>query len=248
MACDSWRGKLDAYVDGELTPADARAFSQHLRECPTCTAEALERVQIKRAVASAGKLYVVSAELRRKVLKSASSKLRSQSRWAWAVVAAPAVLVVIVSVLVYLSAARQKTGSQHVLSELTDLHVAALASATPVDVLSTDRHTVKPWFEGKIPFTFNLPELQGTEFTLIGGRVAYLEQSAGAQLIYQIRKHRISVFIFQDRTQGAARAASGDVMSFIVETWTQNGLCYFLVGDVGAADIEALSNLLREAR
>jgi len=250
MACDSWRDKLDAYVDGELTPADVRALSQHLRECAACAAETLERVQLKRSVAVAGNRYQPNAQLRAKILKTASVKPRPRSGWAWAVVAAPAVLVIVVSALVYLSVARDKASSQHIFGELTDLHVAALASATPVDVLSTDRHTVKPWFEGKLPLTFNLPELQGSEFTLVGGRVTYLEQTPGAHLIYQIRKHRISVFIFPDRRESAAGASSGpaNVMAFNVATWTQNGLRYFVVGDVGSADINVLSKLLQEAK
>ena len=73
---------------------------------------------------------------------------------------------------------RESARRQRVFSELADLHVSALASATPVDVISTDRHTVKPWFQGRIPFSFNLPELQGSEFTLIGGRVTYLAQTS----------------------------------------------------------------------
>ena len=77
--------------------------------------------------------------------------------------------------------------------------MATLASANPVDVISTDRHTVKPWFEGKIPFTFNLPELEGSPFALVGGRVSYLNQSPGAELIFRVRQHQISVFIFQER-------------------------------------------------
>ncbi len=85
------------------------------------------------------------------------------------------------------------------MSELVDQHVATLASSNPVDVVSTDRHTVKPWFEGKIPFTFNLPDLQGSPFALAGGRVAYVKQSPGAELIFRIRQHQISVFIFQER-------------------------------------------------
>jgi len=144
---------------------------------------------------------------------------------------------------------RESGRRQRVYSELADLHVSALASATPVDVISTDRHTVKPWFQGKIPFSFNLPELQGTEFTLLGGRVTYLSQTPGAHLIYQVRKHEISVFIFQDRGDETASPASGPVhaMSFNEENWTQDGLRYFVVGDVAVADIEALSKLLREA-
>ena len=85
------------------------------------------------------------------------------------------------------------------VSELADLHVATLASANPVDVVSTDRHTVKPWFAGRIPFTFNLPELQDSPFTLVGGKVSYLNQSPGAELIYRVRQHQISVFIFQEK-------------------------------------------------
>jgi anti-sigma factor RsiW len=144
---------------------------------------------------------------------------------------------------------RENSRRQRVYSELADLHVAALASATPVDVLSTDRHTVKPWFAGKLPFTFNLPELQGSEFTLLGGRVTYLAQTPGAHLIYQVRKHEISVFIFQDRGQETEALPSGPLkaLSFSIENWTQNGLRYFMVGDVGPDDIRALSKLFRDA-
>ena len=143
---------------------------------------------------------------------------------------------------------RERSQRQSVYGELADLHVATLASGNPVDVVSTDRHTVKPWFEGKIPFTFNLPELQNTDFTLVGGRVAYMEQTPGAQLIYRIRKHEISVFIFQDRAGETATLPSGPVQafSFNVESWKKNGLRYFVIGDVGGDDIKTLSKLLRD--
>ncbi len=155
-------------------------------------------------------------------------KPRRNAGWFWAILAVPVVSVVILSIAVSLYMGRENTRRQRVYSELADLHVTALASATPVDVVSTDRHTVKPWFQGKIPFTFNLPELQGSEFTLLGGRVTYLAQTPGAHLIYQVRKHEISVFIFQDRGDEAARLPSGPVnaLSFNVENWTQNGLRY----------------------
>ena len=93
---------------------------------------------------------------------------------------------------------QMRSARNHLFSEVADLHVATLASSSPVDVVSTDRHTVKPWFQGRIPFAFNLPELQNTDFTLLGGRVTYLDQVPGAQLIYDIRKHHISVFIFPE--------------------------------------------------
>jgi len=248
MACDAWRGRLDAYLDGDLASAEARDVSVHLRGCAICAADALDRLQMKRSVAVAGKRYEPSAQFRAKVMKQVAAKPRRGTGWGWRIVVVPALTVLIVSVAVSLYVQRDSARRQRVYSELADLHVAALASATPVDVVSTDRHTVKPWFQGRIPFSFNLPELQGTEFTLLGGRVTYLEQTPGAQLIYQLRKHEISVFIFQDRgPETAASSGPMHAVSFNVQNWTQNGLRYFVVGDVSANDIEALSKLLRDA-
>jgi anti-sigma factor RsiW len=248
MACDAWREKLDAYLDGELPSADAAALSAHMRNCGSCAADALERVQLKRSVAAAGKRFEPSAELRAKITKMAGAKPQRQSSWGWRMLLLPAMLVIILSVGVDFYMSRESSRRARVYGELADLHVTTLASANPVDVISTDKHTVKPWFEGKIPFTFNLPELQGTDFTLAGGRVTYLEQTPGAQLIYHIRKHEISVFIFQDR-DGMGRVASepNHAFSFTMEGWTQNGLRYYVVGDVGAEDVKALSKLFRDA-
>jgi anti-sigma factor RsiW len=249
MACESWRDKLDAYVDGELPASETAALSKHLRECAACSSGALELVQTKRAVAVAGKRYQPSAELREKVRRSLGKSTRREGSWVWKIIALPATLVLILSVAVGLYVEHEKTQRQRVYSELTDLHVATLASASPVEVVSTDRHTVKPWFEGKIPFSFNLPELQGSAFTLVGGRVTYLGQSPGAHLIYRLRQHQISVFIFQDRGNDRTLGSSAPVsmLSFTVDSWAKNGLRYFVVGDVGAQDIENLSKLLRDA-
>src|SRR3984957_13313793 len=226
MASQEWRNQLDAYIDGELAFADFQALGRHLRGC---------------------------AELRSRIAKSVTAKSTAHARpdgsWAWKLLAVPAVLVLILSLGVNWYVGRENARRQRVYSELADLHVDALASGTPVDVLSTDRHTVKPWFQGKIPFTFNLPELQGTEFTLLGGRVTYLRQTPGAQLIFRTRQHDISAFIFPEASGAAAGLPSetGSQLSFDVETWEQNGLRYFLIGDVNHNDIRALSKLLRDA-
>jgi anti-sigma factor RsiW len=249
MACEQWRGKLDAYADGELDPTEASAMGGHLRGCAACAADVLERVQMKRSVQMAGNRYAASAALRNRIAKKVATKPRRNIGSLWTSLALAAVSVLILSVAVNLYVGRENARRQRVYSELADLHVAALAGSSPVDVVSTDRHTVKPWFQGKIPFSFNLPELQGSEFTLLGGRVTYLAQTPGAHLIYQVRKHEVSVFIFQDRGEETASLPSGPVqaLSFNVESWTQNGLRYFVVGDVGAGDIQGLSKLLREA-
>lgn len=249
MACNLWRAKLDAYIDGELAPAETGELAVHMRTCNSCAVDALDRVQLKRAVATAGKRYEPNAELRARVNRMVAAKPRRRVSWAWKLVVAPALAVLLLSLAANWYLGREGARRQRVYSELADLHVATLASATPVDVVSSDRHTVKPWFQGKLPFTFNLPELQGSDFTLIGGRVTYLAQTPGAQLIYQIRKHEISVFIFPDHGEEIANLPSGAIqaLSFNTESWTQNGLRYFVIGDVNADDITALSKLLRGA-
>ena len=110
---------------------------------------------------------------------------------------------------------------------------------------------MKPWFAGKIPFTFNLPELGNSPFALIGGRVAYLGQSPGAHLLFQIRQHKISVLIFQDQPAVSRGFASGQLQtrqsSFTVETWSESGLRYFAISDVASEDVRQLSDLFKRS-
>jgi anti-sigma factor RsiW len=249
VVCEEWRVKLDPYLDGELTPDEAVTLGTHLRECTACAAAVLERVQIKRQVQIAGKRYVADAKLRTRVTKTVTAGSRGGVAMRWRFALIPALVLLVAAFLLSAYEGRERAARQRIYSELADLHVATLASATPVDVVSTDRHTVKPWFQGKIPFTFNLPELSGADFRLVGGRVAYLEQTPGAHLIYQIRKHEISVFIFPEREAEMRGLSSGSAsaVSFNAQTWTQNGLRYFVIGDAASADIRGLSKLLRDA-
>ncbi len=242
------RSQLETYLDGELSANEMQELDSHLRACPTCTADVLGLVQIKRAVHSAGKRYSPSPEFRERIRKSVAAKQERSPVRLW-LAAASAFALLLIAGFVSVSVRQQQLAQQHVFSELADLHVATLASANPVDVVSTDRHTVKPWFQGKIPFTFNLPELQNSEFTLLGGRVAYLGQSPGAELIFQIRKHQISVFIFQDRGGDAFGTGPGPqkAQSFSTESWTENGLRYVVIGDASHDDIRNLAELLKRA-
>jgi len=249
MACEQWGRDRDRYLDGELTTAEAGALAAHLRTCAACAGEVLERVQLKRSIQMAGTRYTASAELRNKITKSVAPKSRGGIARHWRLIFIPALVLLVAAFLLNAYIGQQRTARQRIYGELVDLHVATLASTTPVDVASSDRHTVKPWFQGKIPFTFNLPELAGTEFVLLGGRVFYIEQTPGAHLIYRIRKHEISVFILPDRREEMKDLPSGtaNALSFNTDTWTQNGLRYFLIGDTNADDIRALGKLLRDA-
>lgn len=248
MVCEPWKDQLDTYLDGELPEEEMRTFDAHVRGCPSCSADALARVQMKRTVQAAGKRFTPSADFRRRMQQSIATKPQRSFRLGWILAAAAAAILVAGALTsTYVG---NRSGRDHVYSEIADLHVATLASSSPVDVISTDRHTVKPWFQGKIPFAFNLPELQDSEFTLLGGRMAYLEQTPGAQLIYDVRKHHISVFVFQERSLPAGldeNSLSPKKVPYNMETWSQGGLRYFVIGDASTADIESLAKLFKDA-
>jgi anti-sigma factor RsiW len=266
MVCESWKAKLDTYLDGELPEEEMSAFDAHVRACPTCAADALARVQMKRAIQVAGKQFTPSAEFRQRVQQSITplpalrTSFRPAFRLGWIFAAAVAIIAAaLISTYVQTRAGREQASRDHIYSEIADLHVATLASSSPVDVVSTDRHTVKPWFQGKIPFAFNLPELQNTGFSLVGGSMTYLGQAPGAHLIYDVRKHHISVFIFQERPSpsnalpmnppviAGENSVSPKNLPFNLETWSQAGLRFFVIGDASAADIDGLAKLFKAA-
>lgn len=249
MACESWTEKLDAYFDGELPSDDARALHEHLRGCSNCAADGVAKLQQKRGVQAAGQRFTPDAAFRARIQKSIAARKRSPWSRHWLPFFATATAAALLIAGALLTLQGERRSERQLMSELVDQHVATLASSNPVDIVSTDRHTVKPWFEGKIPFTFNLPELQGSGFVLIGGRVSYLSQSPGAELVFRIRQHQISVFVFQERRLGEVRGNEGvrTALSFEVRTWLHNGLRYFVIGDASAQDLDKLSELLKAA-
>ena len=244
MGCDTWGQKLDAYFDGELAVDEAVALGNHLKQCTDCAADGLSRVQLKLAVKTAGKRFVPDPALRARIGKVVAPPRRRAYWLGWLSFSATAAALVILAF--FLIARNHSQPRQQLLGELADLHVATLASSNPVDVISTDRHTVKPWFEGKVPFTFNIPELQNTPFVLVGGKVVYVNRSPGAELLFRIRQHEVSLFIFQDQHQ-VAGIESATAFSFNIVHWTHDGLDYVLVGDVNSQDLDQLSQLLKTA-
>ena len=248
MACEVAKLKLDAYLDGELPSEEMRTLGAHLQSCSSCSADALARVQMKRAIQSTGKRFTPGIEFRSRMQQRITARPgRSGMGFAWISATAVIAIVAVVGLSVTHSR-RERVRTHQVYSEIADLHVGTLASSSPVDVVSSDRHTVKPWFQGKIPFAFDLPELQNSEFSLLGGRITYLDQTPGAHLIYELRKHQISVFVFPDaplRESLGGKPAVTRELWFSIETWSQGGLRYFVIGDASTADINSLARLFQ---
>jgi len=258
MSSDLWQPKISRYVDAELSEQEARAMEAHLRECPSCATEALRQARLKHETRLAGRRYTPSPQFRRKVTEKIPgiipTRVPAPWRWQWAPILAGTVAILLAAgVLLKWSSERsqEQAHSRQLLAELTDIHVANLAASNPVDVVSSDRHTVKPWFQGKVPFSFNLPELTGSPFALVGDRLTFLNHEPGAHLTYNLGAHHISVFIFREQPE-LARAFSTqpgpvDVLQFHLESWSAHELRYVVMGDVSAQAIHQLAAMLQKS-
>lgn len=244
MNCGQDRAALEAYLDGELATDKEQALKSHLRACPECAQEIAAMVSMRRAVKPAASRFTPSAEFRRKVQAQVAPRRSMRLAWLWPV--ATAALTVMLLAVVW---TRQSTLRNQTFREVADLHVSDLASANPYDVVSSDRHTVKPWFQGRIPFSFNLPEFAGSEFNLLGGRLVYLHQQPAAQVIVGAGKHRISVVITQENgAVGSVLPLSHGVAvrdSFNMETWEKNGLRFYVISDAEQGAVHRLALALQ---
>jgi anti-sigma factor RsiW len=237
-----WRKKIGPYVDGELEPRLEQAVAGHLQSCADCSSAVLEQQALKNAVRVAGKRYTAPPELYASIHRQMAPK-KSAGLWLKASAFAASALLLAVIAFAWIS---RPSASNATVAQLIDQHITMLASTNPVDVISSDKHTVKPWFQGKLPFTFNPPELaKDSPFTLIGGKLVYAQNAPGAELVYQVRQHKISVFIFQARDVRGEGPASNQ--TFVVNGWQQGGLQYYIVTDASREDADRLRALMQDA-
>jgi anti-sigma factor RsiW len=134
------------------------------------------------------------------------------------------------------------------VTEVFDQHIATLAAGMPPQVVSTDRHTVKPWFQGKLPFSFNLPESLPRDTTLDGANLTYLHDQPVAQLLYSIGKHRVSVFVQEKAGGASADEAPAERAGFHVMDFKTSDLEGVAVSDVDPARLAELVTAIRQAQ
>jgi len=248
MTCE-WREKTGLYVDGELETVAQHAFANHLEGCPDCSSKVMEQQELKKAVRIAGKRFSAPPELYAQVRRQISPQPRPQPWWRWGLVTA---MLVVMAALAGAWFGQRGHEENAFVAQLMGKHVEMLANpARPLDVISSDMHTVKPWYQGKLPFTFNPVKpvqnssVQNAPFTLIGGNLVYAQQAPGAELVYQVRQHKISVFIFS--AKDVHGAPSSGAQPFTVTAWQQGGLQYYIVTDAAREDAQQLKALLEEA-
>ncbi len=238
MSCE-WQEKIALYADDGLDALAREQTAQHLAGCPECTAAVAEHLALKQAVRVGANRYSAPPELHAAIYRQLHPRAAVSAWWKWGLSGAVAALLVVLG-LVFWSQRR----TDPLLAQLVDQHVIALAAVNPYDVISEDRHTVKPWFQGKLPFTFNLPEVAGTSYKLLGGKLVYAGHNPGAELVYQAGQHKVSVFVLQQ--DGGSRIAWSR-SSFTVKTWTEGSLQFYVITDANEAEVGKLVTMFQEA-
>lgn len=248
---------INALVDGELSAEQLASTQEHLSECPECTSKALYQTMLKTATAKAGQRYALPVDLQQRLIRIAAHQspvtdatlVRSVQKPArvfnYAGWAAAAVLLLVFGSILAVQRGTQRTA---LFTEVCDQHIAMLAGNLPPQVLSSDKHTVKPWFQGKLPFSFNLPENLPGDTRLDGANLTYMRNQPAAQLLYSIGKHRVSVFIREKTSAAISGDAQGEHAGFHVAGFNDGDLEVVAVSDVDPARLSALVRMIEEAQ
>ena len=252
MSCETTRPLIEAYVDGELDLVRAVEIEQHLQGCAACTRVYRNQQALHTAlVSAAGALYYTApAGLQKRIQNSVRKAEPERSiRWVlpWrnlSLVAAMAVLLLTSwAVLRFASA---PAGDALLAQEVVAGHVRSLQANHLGDVISTDQHTVKPWFDGKIDFAPPVTDFAAQGFPLWGGRLDYLDNRPVAALVYQKQKHFINVFIWPATQGGSLAPQALTEQGYNLEHWIQGGMNYWVISDVNSADLHTFVQLLQK--
>lgn len=247
MICADVERDLDLYIDRELSPELAAAIRDHLDACAGCRQRVAGREALGRAITSVP-YRTAPNRLRAHVAGQARQTRSTRALLAWA---AAAVLVVAIGgsgfALIRSGAARTgASGADAVVAEVVNAHVRSLQAEHLFDVQSTDQHTVKPWFLGKLDFAPPVADLAAKGFPLVGGRLDYVSGRPVAALVYERRKHSINVFVWPaSETSGvdAARLVRG----FHVHHWVRDGMSFYAVSDLNDAELAEFARALQNS-
>ncbi len=256
---------LNSLADGELSANQLTSANDHLAKCAACTSSALHQSLLKSATARAGQRYTPSLQLQERLTRlarqeedpatSGSARRASQPRWGhgiagWATAFALLLILGIVFVMERIARRNAAASSEFaaLVTEVSDQHVSTLASNAPPQVLSSDRHTVKPWFQGKLSFSFNLPENLPRDTRLEGANLTYLHNEPAALLLYSVGKHRVSVFVRERRGVDLGDGKSAEHAGFHVAGFSTNDLEVVAVSDVDGARLSELVGALRQVQ
>jgi anti-sigma factor RsiW len=241
MTCEEAEVLLHALIDGELDAGHAREVEAHIAGCAHCAALMKEYQEIRQAMAESDVQYKAPLELRRRIenalpqptaqvhaMPSRRSVLRGFAMGsAVSAIAATGLVAVVL----------RNDDTQRIEAEIVSAHLRSLQAGHLIDVISTDQHTVKPWFNGKLDVSPPVIDLTAQGFTLIGGRLDYVDARAIGAVVYRRRQHVINLFVAQTANTERRAARTATLQGFNIRRWSDRGLNYWAVSDLGADEL-----------
>lgn len=246
MTCDEAEILLHALIDGELDAGHAREVEAHIATCPRCTAELAAISEMHKAIGSADLRYTAPLALRRRIeasLPQAKAPSRRAVLRGFAMGSAVSAIAATGLVAIVL----RSDDEARITSEIVSAHLRSLQAGHLTDVLSTDQHTVKPWFNGRLDVAPPVIDLTALGFTLIGGRLDYIDARPVGAIVYRRRLHVINLFVAQTANTETRAARTETFQGFNVRSWSEGGLNYWAVSDIAADELAEFSEKFQTA-
>lgn len=249
MNCARLNQVLDAWLDGELDATTSADIRRHVDECAACAALERSRLALLESVRNGAPYYAAPPVLRERVREAirfdGTPAIQRSRAPRWSHVTAIAACAALVSALATYWAMQPVTETR--LSEqIVASHVASMAQSRPlVAVESGERHTVKPWFQGKVDFAPSVKDLSDAGFVLLGGRVDHAGERQAAAIVYRIREHVINLFVWRSQGDKEEPAAELRTRGFTIVNWTEDGLRYAAISDVDPRDLRRFAEHMR---
>src|SRR3954452_5107964 len=236
MTCEETEVLLHALIDGELDAGHAREVEQHVAGCPRCAAELRALREMPEAVSQADLRHVAPPALRRRI-EAALPQPRVTSRRSllqgFAFGSAVSALAATGLVAIVL----RSDDEQRIEAEVVSAHIRSLQPGHLTDVISTDQHTVKPWFNGKLDVAPPVIDLAAQGFALVGGRLDSIDARALGAVVYRRRSHVINLFVGQGASAERRAPRAETVQGFNIRRWSERGLNYWVVSDLAADEL-----------
>jgi anti-sigma factor RsiW len=242
VICSSALPLIEAQMDDELDPNGQAVLREHLESCAACREAQARLLRLRRAIRGQDLYFRAPDSLRRRVLGSLRER-ELPGRWKWFAVAASVALTVSLGANVFLSRANRTDGFSLLARDVVSDHVRSMLSNHTIDVVSSDRHTVKPWFSDKLDFSPDVRDLASQGFPLVGGRVDYLDGRPVAALVFHRAKHVIDLFTWPSSAPVSAGVSQNGLN---VVAWTKGGMAYWAVSDLNAGELNQFARMYRE--
>lgn len=243
MNCHDAARMIDPYVDDELAGAEAASVVDHINGCALCRVGVADREALRRLVRGMP-YHTVPAGVRASIANRARPS-RVSSRLL-ALAAGLAIIAVTAAATIGIRARQAARATTALAGAVVDRHISALASGQIFEVGSSNQHTVKPWFQGKLDFSPPVPDLASAGFPLVGGRLEAIEGRRVAALVYQRREHLIDVFISPARA-GIASRDTRSIRGFQQRHWVHADLSLWAVSDLNARELAEFAQAFESA-